>query len=279
MGRVLPFDNGYSRSKDKLISNILQWNTTYGHISVTRPVRLTFISSVWTLSAVKRSCQEWWPIRTNGSRKSRESELSVHLAAAADETGCLTKVKEPNLPDYFIHSWRESRWFHAFPKDISVKLCSHLISIFLCHFVWLKKNKSFPPITVSPGTNEEWDDPIYTKQRSMNSSFFGRVLLREVKCQQPQPGFELGSPIPFLNNLSASPEELHVIKLLSLIFWDYFYLKKTFFSLLLLYNVQPINSELRFLMAYSLILPVFYTLDISTWNDLSTRLIFSQRFF
>ena len=35
--------------------------------------KLTFISSLHTLDAIKRTCQEWWPIRTDGKKDSRES--------------------------------------------------------------------------------------------------------------------------------------------------------------------------------------------------------------
>ena len=35
--------------------------------------KITFISSVWTLDAVKRTYQEQWPIEIDGKSDSRES--------------------------------------------------------------------------------------------------------------------------------------------------------------------------------------------------------------
>ena len=42
-----------------------------------------------------------------------KSEFSFSL------TSCNTKVKEPNLPYYFIHSWKEKSWVHPFLKGSS----------------------------------------------------------------------------------------------------------------------------------------------------------------
>ena len=65
-------------SKDELVSDILLWTLTHGHTSVGWPAK-TYISSMWTLDAVERTCQEWWPIGVDGEQKSRDSLLSAWL--------------------------------------------------------------------------------------------------------------------------------------------------------------------------------------------------------
>ena len=55
--------------KDELISNVLLWTPTHGHTSVDQPAR-TYISSVWTLDVVWRTCWEEWMMGINRERVS-----------------------------------------------------------------------------------------------------------------------------------------------------------------------------------------------------------------
>ena len=53
------------RSKDKFISVILLWTTTYGHANVGQPAR-NYNCFVWTLHVVLRTYWEWWMVGTDG---------------------------------------------------------------------------------------------------------------------------------------------------------------------------------------------------------------------
>ena len=59
------------RSKDKLISDILQRTPTHEHASVGRPQELTDNRSVWTQDVIWKTIREWWMIGTDGERDSQ----------------------------------------------------------------------------------------------------------------------------------------------------------------------------------------------------------------
>ena len=66
--------NTTERSKDKLMNENLKWSRLHTYIE-----RLTFTSFVRSLDTVKRTCEAWWLLETNGEKESRESVLSAHF--------------------------------------------------------------------------------------------------------------------------------------------------------------------------------------------------------
>ena len=50
------------------------------------------------------------------SLKGLNSEVSF------SQTGCHTEVKEPDLGQLFIPSWKEKSWIHTFPKCVGIML-------------------------------------------------------------------------------------------------------------------------------------------------------------
>ena len=88
------------RRKDEFISDILLWTPTYGCASVDWPAK-TYISSVWTQGAIKKTCQERWIIGMDGERK-RESGNSVISTRFDNDYGVKNQFVLFMIFEYFI---------------------------------------------------------------------------------------------------------------------------------------------------------------------------------
>ena len=63
------------------ISDILLWTSTHGCTSVGQPAR-TYISSLWTVDVLRKTCWEQWLIGTDGERereRERERESGKYM--------------------------------------------------------------------------------------------------------------------------------------------------------------------------------------------------------
>ena len=92
-------------SKDKLISDILQWTFTHRHTSVDQPVR-TYIISVRTLDVVWRTCRERGMIGMDGEQESKYVSInSISINFTLFYLGNVESLAEFELgsPRSFFH--------------------------------------------------------------------------------------------------------------------------------------------------------------------------------
>ena len=80
-------------SRDKLISDVLQWNPSHGRKEQHDQLKLTYSSFVRIRDLAKRTCQKRWTIGRGGERGSGISMLMAGHAAADDDVFQCVKPK------------------------------------------------------------------------------------------------------------------------------------------------------------------------------------------
>ena len=119
------------RSKDKLISGDLLWTLAHRHASVGWPTK-TYISSVWTQDAAKKTYQEWWMIEMDGRKELANSVLSSWHNYKFNQSECFRW-------QYLLLCWEGYQpWGSQYKDSLKVNkidkpnflLCPFLLSLF-----------------------------------------------------------------------------------------------------------------------------------------------------